>query len=69
MPISDARRRANNKWLTERVENVTLRVPKGKRELIQEHATKTGESVNAFINRAIEETIRRDQEKPKIPEE
>ena len=30
-------------------------------ELIQEHAEKRGESVNAFINRAIEETIQRDR--------
>ena len=31
MAISDARRRANNKWLQEKVESITFRVPKGKK--------------------------------------
>ena len=36
MAISEARKRANNKWLNEKVENITFRVPKGKKKIIQE---------------------------------
>lgn len=60
MPSSEAQSRARDKWLHEKVENVTLRVPKGKKSIIQEHAAKNGESVNAFLNRAVDETIQRD---------
>lgn len=40
-----------------------VRVPKGKRQEIQEHAEKMGESTNAFIQRAIDEAIARDTAK------
>ena len=35
---------------------------KGKKEIIQTHAAKKNESLNAFINRAIDETMERDNE-------
>lgn len=63
MGISDARRRANNKWLKEKVENITFRVPVGQKAIIQEHSKTQNESVNAFINRAVIETIERDNSK------
>ena len=59
MAVSDAQRRATNKWLKEKVEEIKFRVPKGKKELIQEHAARNGESVNAFLNRAVDEAIKR----------
>ena len=37
--------------------------------MIQNHAEAQGESVNAFINRAVEETIIRDTQKNKHTEE
>lgn len=37
-----------------------LRVTKGKKEIIKSHAQTKGESMNGFINRAIDETIERD---------
>lgn len=40
-----------------------MRVPKGKKELIQAHAAMQGESVNAFLNRAVDETMKRDSKK------
>lgn len=52
-----------NKWQRENRERINLVVGKGDKTQIQEHADKTGESVNAFINRAIRETIQRDNEK------
>ena len=61
MPMTDAQRRAREKWL-EKVEEIKFRVPKEKKKSIQEHAAKRGESVNAFLARAVEETIQRDNE-------
>ncbi len=43
-------------------EDLRVRVPKGKKEAIQAHAEAHGESVNGFINRAIDGQIQRDQE-------
>jgi predicted HicB family RNase H-like nuclease len=62
MAISDARRRANEKWQKEKAEEIKFRVPKGKKIIIHEFAAKSGESVNAFLNRAVDETMKRDQE-------
>ena len=64
MPVSEARRRANDKWLKEKVEEIKFRVPKGNKEIIQAHAAEQGESVNAFLNRAVKETMERDRTKP-----
>ena len=41
-------------------DEIKVRVNKGKKELIQAHAEARGESVNSFINRAISETMERD---------
>lgn len=60
MALTDAQKRARDKWLTEKVEDIRFRVPKGKKAIIQEHAAKLGESVNAFINRAVDEALARD---------
>ena len=44
-------------------DEIKVRVSKGKKTAIQAHAESQGESVNAFINRAIESQIERDSEK------
>lgn len=62
MAISDARLRANKKYQQEKLDNITFRVPKGEKESIQEHAKTQGESTNAFIYRAVKETMQRDAE-------
>ena len=41
-------------------DEIKLRVEKGQKEAIKAHAEAQGESVNGFINRAIAETIERD---------
>lgn len=61
MAPTDAQRRARDKWLTEKVETINLRVPKGKKSVFKEHAEKHGESMNAFLIRAAEETMKRDR--------
>lgn len=63
MPRSEAMNRAINKYDQEKVDRVTFRVPKGVKELIQNHAEKQGESLSAFLNRAVQETIKHDNSK------
>lgn len=41
-------------------ERLYIRIPKGYKQTIQQHAANTGESVNGLINRAIRDTIARD---------
>ena len=41
-------------------EEIKIRIKKGKKESIKSHAASQGESVNAFVNRAIDETMERD---------
>ena len=53
----------DNAFIAEKYDRVNLTVPKGKKEIIKTHAETQGESTNAFINRAIDETIARDNEK------
>ena len=60
MAPTDAQKRARDKWLRDKVEDIRFRVPKGKKAIIQEHAAKHGESVNAFISRAVDEALARD---------
>ena len=49
-----------NKWISEKLDRVNLTMPKGQKESIKAHAEAQGESLNAFINRAITETMERD---------
>ena len=50
-----------NSWIAEKLDRINLTVPKGKKDIIKAHAEKKGESVNAFINRAIDEAMEREK--------
>ena len=50
-----------NKWQKENVDRVNLIMPKGQKAKIQDYAKSRGESLSGFINRAIAETMDRDQ--------
>lgn len=63
MPRSESMDRAIKKYEQEKVDRVVFRVPKGMKEQIQAHAKKQGESLSAFLNRAVQETIVKDLEK------
>ncbi len=64
MAVSKAQQKAVNKYMAANYDRINLTVEKGKRDLIKDHAAKTdGGSVNAFINRAIDETMERDKDK------
>ncbi len=45
-------------------DKVLVRFPKGKKDIIKAHAEAHSESVNGFINRAIDEAIERDGSAP-----
>ena len=49
-----------NRWNAANYDRIALVVLKGRKDIIKAHAAAQGESVNAFINRAIDETIERD---------
>lgn len=59
-PISDARRKANEKYNAKAYDEIKIRVSKGKKDNIKEHANNQGESLNSFVNKAIDEKIERD---------
>lgn len=44
-------------------DKVLVRLRKGKKDTVQAHAAARGESVNGFINRAIDSQMERDGEK------
>jgi uncharacterized protein (DUF1778 family) len=61
--LSDARKRANAKYNAKAYDRIEVKVTKGTKGIIQSHAEAKNESLNGFINRAIDETIKRDKEK------
>ena len=67
MPVSEARRRANEKYNAKAYDQILLRVKKGQKKVIQAHADSRGESMAAFITRAIQETMERDAQKSDNP--
>lgn len=58
----DQRKAANERYLA-KLEQIQIRVEAGGKDKIKAHAESMGESVNAFINRAIDEAMIRDNEK------
>ena len=49
-----------NKWQAENRERINMIVPKGYKEKIKTVAQKTGESVNGYIKKAVDERMQRD---------
>ena len=49
-------------------DEIKVRVDKGRKAEIKAHAEAQGESVNGFINRAIDETMERDSAAPAASE-
>ena len=60
MAISKAQQKAVHKYVKANYDRQEVTMPKGKKDLVKAHAEANGESVNAFINRAIDETMERD---------
>lgn len=69
LTISKAQQRATANYVKKNYDRIEVKVLKGKKEVIQAHAEAQGESLNAFINRAITETMERDAPAAKEEEE
>ena len=68
MTVSKAQKAATAKYEAKTYDKVLVRMPKGRKEIIQAHAEAHSESVNGFINRAIDEAIERDESAPAASE-
>lgn len=60
MAVSKSQQRAVHKYVKANYDRMELTVPKGRKDTIKAHAADQGESVNSFINRAIDSQMIRD---------
>ena len=58
--VSKAQQKAVHKYVKNNYDRIELTVAKGHKAEIKAHADSQKESVNGFINRAIDETMERD---------
>ena len=65
MSQTPAQLAASKKYHQEKLDELKLRVPKGQKAHIVEHAKRMGESTNAFLFRAVNEAIERDNQNTK----
>lgn len=61
MATSKAQQKAVNKYIKQNYDRINVNIEKGKKVKLQAHAKERGESLNGFINRAIDETVERDK--------
>ena len=62
--MGNAHTRAQNKYAKKTYDKILVFMKKGRKDIIKAHAAAyDGGSVNAFINRAIDEQMQRDKEK------
>ena len=59
--MGKASTKAQNRYRAKVYDRINLTVAKGRKAVIQAHAQAQGESVNGFVNRAIDETMDRDK--------
>ena len=53
MSLTDAQRRANNKYKREKLDTILIRYPKGTKEKIQQLSMQSGDSMASYIKKAI----------------
>lgn len=56
--ISKAQQKATSKYISKAYDQVSLRMPKGKRDIYKAHAEKKGKSMNALILELLEDDIK-----------
>ena len=57
MALSEKKRASNAKWDSEHLKRMSLAVPLEMYERMQTHIAQTGESMNGFIKRSINELL------------
>ena len=56
--VSEAQKKATSKYISKAYDQVSLRMPKGKREEYKAHAERQGKSLNALIIELLEKDMR-----------
>lgn len=59
--VRKSQQKCVNRYIDSHYDRINLTVPKGKKEIIQTVAQRSGESVNAYINKAIDERLNKDE--------
>ena len=57
---TEARKTANKNWDSKNLDRISVALPKGGKDALKAHAESTGESMNAFIVRAVMEVAEMD---------
>ena len=63
MSATEVQKKARKKYLSEKIDEIKFRVPKGEKDLLRSHAESQGESLNGFLYRAAKEAMERDNQK------
>ena len=58
--FTEAKKKANSKYLKNTVETIAFRVPKGEKDRLKDIASQVGISLNAFIDTAVKEKIEKE---------
>lgn len=58
--MAERKAKWQNDYISRTYDRVNLTIPKGQKDVVKAHAEAQSESLNAFINRAITETMERD---------
>ena len=67
--FTDAKKKANSKYLKNSVDTIAFRVQKGEKDRLKEIAAQVGLSLNAFIDCAVKEKIDRLDQSRKVDTE
>lgn len=57
---TEAQKKSARKWDAANLDRLSIAIPKGQKLIIQQAAQKSGESVNAYISRAIHSQMEKD---------
>ena len=58
--VSKAQQKAVNKYVKNNYDRINVTFPKGQKELIMQAASAAGESVNAYIKKAVDQRMEHD---------
>ena len=61
MMVSKKQQASVNKYVKANYDRINVTMPKGQKDIVKAHADSCGESVNAFINRAINNQMESDR--------
>lgn len=59
--VSEAQKKATRKYISKAYDQVSLRMPKGKREEYKKHAERKGKSLNSLIIELLDEDISKEE--------